>query len=126
YKITNGEYLEFVRAGAKPPHYWIEQDGRYLYRGMFEAIPLPLDWPVYVTHEEAQAYAFWKNKSLLTEEQFQRAAYGTPDGDDRRAFPWGSETPSFAHGNFDFHQWEPIAVTATPAGDSAFGVSQLV
>ena len=33
--------------------------GQWCYRGMFEEIPLPLDWPVYVTHDEAQAYARW-------------------------------------------------------------------
>ena len=27
YKVTNGEYLEFVRAGAKPPHFWTWQRG---------------------------------------------------------------------------------------------------
>ena len=27
YKVTNGEYLEFVRAGAKPPHFWKWQRG---------------------------------------------------------------------------------------------------
>jgi gamma-glutamyl hercynylcysteine S-oxide synthase len=126
YKITNGEYLEFVRAGAKMPHYWLEEDGRYLYRGMFEAVPLPLGWPVYVTHEEAQAFAAWKNKSLPIEAQFHRAAYGTHHGDDSREFPWGSEKPTFAHGNFDFHRWDPMPVAATEAGDSAFGVSQLM
>ena len=29
-------------------------------------------------------------------------------------------------GNFDFHHWDPVDVNATPAGDSASGVSQLV
>jgi len=34
--------------------------------------------------------------------------------------------PSPAHGNFDFDDSDPVDVDATPAGDSAFGVSQLV
>ena len=29
-------------------------------------------------------------------------------------------------GNFDFARWDPIPVSASPGGDSAFGVSQLV
>lgn len=126
YKVTNGEYLDFVRAGAKPPHFWLEQNGRYLYRGMFHALPLPLDWPVYVTHEEAQSFAVWKNKALPTEAQFHRAAYGMGEGEDGRPFPWGYDPPSFTHGNFDFHRWDPLPVTSSAAGDSPLGVSQLL
>ena len=29
YKVTNGEYLEFVRAGAKPPHFWTWGEGQW-------------------------------------------------------------------------------------------------
>ena len=63
--------------------------------------------------------------SLPTEAQFHRAAYGTPQGA-QRAYPWGSHEPAASHGNFDFHCWDPAPVTAHPAGDSAFGVSQLL
>src|SRR5579862_9279591 len=75
HKITNGEYLEFVKAGAAAPHFWTCRDGQWCYRGMFEDIPLPLDWPVYVSHDQAQTYARWKGRSLPTEAQFHRAAY---------------------------------------------------
>jgi iron(II)-dependent oxidoreductase len=34
--------------------------------------------------------------------------------------------PGTEHGNFDFRYPDLLPVTATPAGDSAFGVSQLV
>ena len=44
---------------------------------MFEEIPLPLDWPVYVSHAEASAYATWAGKRLPTEAEWHRAAYGT-------------------------------------------------
>ena len=37
-----------------------------------------MDWPVYVTHEEATAFAAWTGKRLPTEAEFHRAAYGTP------------------------------------------------
>jgi gamma-glutamyl hercynylcysteine S-oxide synthase len=57
YKVTNGEYLEFVRDGAAPPFFWLDRAGEWRYRGMFEDIALPLDAPVYVTHDEAEAYA---------------------------------------------------------------------
>ncbi len=124
YKVTNGEYLELVRAGQKPPHFWHRRGSEWFYRGMFGDIPLPLNAPVYVTYAEASAYARWVGKALPTEEQFHRAAFGTPSGEER-AYPWGDAPPEAAHGNFDFHRWDPVDVHATPAGDSAFGVSQL-
>ena len=58
FKISNGEYLEYLRftgKAAHPPHFWIQRDGRWFLRAMFGEIPLPLDWPVYVTHQEASA-----------------------------------------------------------------------
>ena len=53
-----------------------------MYRTMFGDIQLPLDWPVYVSHAEATAYAKWLGRKLPSEEQFHRAAYGTSE--DRR------------------------------------------
>ena len=43
-----------------------------------------------------------------------------------RDYPWGDQPPEARYGNFDFHAWDPVDVDANPAGDSAFGVSQLV
>jgi gamma-glutamyl hercynylcysteine S-oxide synthase len=124
-KITNREYLDFVKQGAKAPHYWTRRNGDWLLRSMFESIPLPLDWPVFVTHREAVEYAQWKGKQLPTEAQFHRAAYGTKSGVER-PYPWGEEEPDARHGNFDFYRWDPCSVSATPAGDSYYGVAQLV
>ena len=125
YKVTNGNYLDFVRDGAKPPHFWIERDGKWIYRGMFAEFPLPADAPVFVTYAEASAYARWAGKALPTEAQFHRAAFGTPLGDERE-HPWGDAAPDVTRGNYDFHSWDPADVNRNPAGDSAFGVSQLV
>jgi len=125
YKVTNGDYLEFVKAGAAAPHFWISRGGEWFYRGMFGEIPLPLNAPVYVTYAEAAAYANWVGNALPSEAQFHRAAFGSPAGEER-AYPWGSAAPDNARGNFDFHHWDPVDVDANPAGDSAFGVSQLV
>src|SRR5262249_1973079 len=38
-KISNGEYLEFVRAGAAAPHFWSCRNGRWMLRAMFGEIP---------------------------------------------------------------------------------------
>ena len=124
-KVTNGDFLKFVQAGAAPPHFWTERGGEWLYRGMFSEIPLPLNAPVYVTHRQAMAYARWAGKDLPTEAQFHRAAFETSE-DFEHLYPWGMAVPDAARGNFDFYHWDPIDVDATPAGDSAFGVSQLV
>ena len=126
YKVTNGEYLEFVRAGAKPPHFWTWDEGQWWWRAMSGDVPLPMDWPVYVTHEEASAFAAWTGKRLPTEAEFHRAAYGTVRGEEERSYPWGDDQPDSWRGNFGGNRWDPIPVTATPLGDSAFGISQLV
>lgn len=118
YSVSNGEYLRFVQDGAKRPHFWTDD---FRYRGMLEEIPLPLNWPVYVTQSEAAAYARWAGKSLLTEEQFHRAAYADDD-----LYPWGNAAPTAQHGNFDFRRWDPEPVDTSPAGASRAGVHQLV
>jgi formylglycine-generating enzyme required for sulfatase activity len=107
------------------PHFWSRRNGELFYRGMFHEFPLPLDWPVYVTQEQASSYAQWIDARLPTEEEFHRAAYATPSGETRQ-YPWGDAAPDASRGNFDFQRWDPESVRATPGGDSAFGVSQLV
>src|SRR5262249_37838697 len=92
---------------------------------MFADVPLPLAWPVYVSHAEAQAYARWAGKSLPSEAQFHRAAYGAPDGTERE-YPWGQQLPDATRGNFNFTSWTPTRVDSFPRGVSAFGVWDLV
>ncbi len=125
FPVTNGEYLRFVKQGAPMPHFWHSTNGQLFYRGMFEDISLPLDWPVSVTQLEAQAYAEFTGKGLMSEAQFHRAAYANPFGQ-TRDFPWGAAAPSPDFGNFDCNYWNPQSVYSSPAGDSALGVSQLV
>jgi gamma-glutamyl hercynylcysteine S-oxide synthase len=116
YKVTNGQYLSFVKAGAAPPQFWVSRPEGWFYRGMFQELPLPLDWPVYVTYEQASAYAAWAGKRLLTEAEYQRAAFG--DG--------GRASPNLdpARDNFDFHEWDPVPVTSSQP--NRFGAVQLV
>jgi formylglycine-generating enzyme required for sulfatase activity len=125
HNVTNGEYLRFVEEGGTPSFFWRRDGNGWMLRTMFAEMPLPADWPAYVTHAQAAAYAQWAGKRLPTEAEIQRAAYGTPEGDEQE-YPWGSETPRAAQGNLNFQSWDPITVTANPAGDSAFGVSQLL
>jgi ergothioneine biosynthesis protein EgtB len=143
-KVTNGEFLQFLRAGGyesrelwtdaawnwiqaegiRHPKFWVKRDGSWFCRAMFAEVPLPADWPVYVSHAEAAAYARWKGSALPTEAQWHRAAFGTPQGWERD-YPWGDQPPAASHGNFDFHRWDAAPVHAHPGGASAFGVADL-
>ena len=145
HKVTNGEFLRFVRERGYDdqrlwddadwawikrhnighPHLWFMREGQWFYRAMFEEIELPLDWPVYVSHAEAAAYARFAGKSLPTEAQFHRAAYGTQEGTER-AYPWGDAPPDAGRGNFDFQRWDPVAVGSYPDGQSAFGLDDML
>jgi gamma-glutamyl hercynylcysteine S-oxide synthase len=129
YMVTNGVYRRFIEAGGyRERAWWTDKDwawkeheqvehpagwsrsngsGEWMLRTMFDEIALPLDWPVYVSHAEASAYARWAGKALPTEAQWQRAAHGAPQA---------------TVGNFDFRSWDPQAVDAHPENVSAFGV----
>ncbi len=145
YMTTNGQFLDFLAdggyekrelwsdtdwewkstGGISCPVFWCKKDGAWFYRGMFEEVRLPLDWPVYVSHAEASAYARWVGKRLPTEEQWQRAAYGSVAGA-QRYYPWGEEAPAADRGNFDLASWDPMPVNAHPRGQSAFGVEGML
>jgi formylglycine-generating enzyme required for sulfatase activity len=126
HSVTNAEYLPCVEAGhVAPPVFWVRQDGQWLWRGMFENIPLPPAWPAYVSQKDAAIYAASKGRRLMTEAEFHRAAYGTPSGEERQ-YPWGPENPERARGQFDFAGWEPVPAGSRPRGASAWGVHDLV
>jgi iron(II)-dependent oxidoreductase len=147
--VTNARFLEFVEAGGyRQPRWWRPEDwkwvqserlehplfweqaigmpGRWFWRGMFELIPLPLSWPVYVSHAEAAAFARWRGARLPTEAEYQRAAFGEDRPNGGRAHPWGDARPADAHGVFDFSSWDPQPAGSHPAGASAWGVEDLV
>lgn len=143
--VSNGDFLRFIEAGGyenralwtdedwnwkqqdgvSHPAFWKRDGNLWMYRAMFGEIRLPLDWPVYASHAEASAYARWLGRSLPSEAQYHRAAYGTRDAAER-SYPWGEEAPSELNGNFDFHEWDPSPVGSHPEGASAFGVQDLV
>jgi iron(II)-dependent oxidoreductase len=144
HNVTNARFLEFVDGGGydqdrwwapgdwawireqgiRHPLFWERADGRWHWRGMFELMPLPLSWPVYVSHAEAAAYARWRGGRLPTEAEYQRAAYGSAAGE--RRYPWGDLDPGDAHGVFDFSSWEPQPAGTHPRGSSAWGVEDLI
>jgi len=145
HDTTNAAFLEFVEAGGytdsrwwRPedwtwierervthPLFWERHDGAWQWRGMFDLIPLPLAWPVYVSFAEAAAFARWRGARLPTEAEFQRAAFGTLGGIER-SHPWGDAEPESEHGVFDFRSWDPQPAGTHPAGRSAWGADDLV
>ena len=126
HNVTNRDYLRFVEeTGAAAPHFWTSQPDGWYWRGMFELLPLPLDWPVFVTQEQADAFARWKGGRVPTEAEYHRAAFGTPSGEER-SFPWGEEAPDPSRGNFGFQRWDPAPIGSFPKGTSAWGVHDLV
>jgi iron(II)-dependent oxidoreductase len=145
HDTTNAAYLEFVEAGGyrdarwwrdedwawirresvRHPAFWEQVDGAWHWRGMFDSLPLPLSWPVYVSHAEAHAYARWCGAALPSEAQFQRACYGS-ERSESRPYPWGEEPPTALRGVFDFESWDPQPAGCHPAGRSAWGIEDLV
>lgn len=145
HDVTNAAFLAFVEAGGyrderwwsaadwawrvesrlDHPAFWEHEAGAWFWRGMFARLPLPLAWPVYVSHAEAMAYACWSAGRLPTEAEFHRAAFGAGDAAERR-HPWGAAAPTNAHGVFDFASWDPQPAGSHPAGDSASGFADLV
>jgi ergothioneine biosynthesis protein EgtB len=129
YKVTNGQFLKFLeeggydhrplwsesdwewksRCGIESPSFWVRRNGAWLYRSMLEEIPLPLDWPVYVSHAEASAYCRWAGKALPSEAQWHRAAQGAGSSAD-------NGKPS----------WDPWPVAECPSKPSVFGVEGMV
>jgi ergothioneine biosynthesis protein EgtB len=135
--VTNVQFLEFVNAGGysnrelwsdegwewvqaehvSHPAFWLPGNRppssdlhppTWHWRGMFSALPLLPDWPVYVSHAEASAYANWRGRRLMTEAQWHRAAEGA--------------TP----GHHDFAGFDPVPVGSHPGTASIHGVHDLI
>jgi ergothioneine biosynthesis protein EgtB len=125
--VTNAAFLAFVESGGyRDPQWWRDEDWEWVtaegithppfwlrdgddwsWRGMFESVPLPANWPVYVTWAEAHAYARWRGGRLPSEAEYLRAAHGTGPG------------------NCDFERWDPEPVGARPTSVSEVGVRDM-
>lgn len=145
HNVTNSQFMEFVddggyqdarwwrpedwawvqAEGLSHPTFWSLDKGQWRWRAMFESIDLPLSWPVFVSQAEATAFARWRGLRLPTEAEYQRAAFGSPDGVERR-YPWGNEAPTSRHGVFDFSSWDPEPAGSHIEGASAWGIEDLM
>ena len=121
FELTNGRYLEFVKA----THHRIPQNPKNATRNLWEGETIAeslIDRPVInVDWADAQAYCQWAGKRLPTEAEWEKAAKGTAD----RRFPWGNVEPTNKHLNFN-QQWigekTLMPVGSYELGKSPFGV----
>ena len=74
---------------------------------------------VYVSYQDAKAYADWTGKRLPTEQEWQYSAQGSSF----RKWPWGD---TFDASRCNFNVYHTTAVDAFPEGISPFGVMDLV
>ncbi len=114
YPVTNAQYQRFVQdTGHTPPQDW--RDDRYPeHRG---------DHPVvWVTYEDAAAYARYMGARLPTFQEWQYAARGTDD----RLFPWGSEIDKPRCNTAELGAGTTTPVVAFREGASPFGCYDMV
>lgn len=125
FEVTNGRYLEFVKATGHRVPQNPTNPTRNLWQG--DAITDSLvDRPVInVDWYDAEAYCKWAGKRLPTEAEWEKAAKGTSD----RRFPWGNVEPTAKHLNFN-QRWigekTLMPVGSYEAGKSPFGVYDIV
>lgn len=147
--VTNQDYLAFVNDGAySNPELWAKSDWEWVQhanvtgslfwhrspdagttslRRMFVDVPMfdgsnvadggdgAAASPVTVSQAEAAAYCRWAGGSLPSEAQWIRAAQGAAGA---------GGTPG-VHGSWDFWAWGTSPAGSFPAGDSAWGVSDM-
>jgi len=117
YPVTNEEYLNFIRETR-----YIPDDTTNYLRHWERGMPVSGQerYPVvYVSLEDAMAYAQWAGKRLPQEAEWQLAAQGT----DGRQWPWGNEFHATKCNNAF---GRPTPVDAFPKGESPYGVADLV
>lgn len=101
FPVTNAQYQEFIKASKYLP----SDTANYLKHWNNGQFPAGQEnYPVvYVSYEDAKAYARWAGKRLPTEIEWQYAAQ-TPDA---RAWPWSNDTKHI------YRETEPVTNSLT-------------
>jgi formylglycine-generating enzyme required for sulfatase activity len=120
FEVTNGRYLEFVKATGHRVPQNPKNPTRNLWQGDTITDSLADRPVVNVDWFDAEAYCRWAGKRLPTEAEWEKAAKGTSD----RRFPWGNVEPTAKHLNFN-QPWigerTLMPVGSYEAGKSPFG-----
>ncbi len=116
YPVTNKQYARFI----KQTNYQPEDTTNYLKHWIKGKYPDELaDHPVvYVSLEDARAYAVWAGKRLPTEKEWQYAVQGGKG----YIWPWGNEYDSAL---CNHHVGYTTAVDEYPQGVNEFGLYDL-
>jgi iron(II)-dependent oxidoreductase len=144
--VSNAEFLAFVEDGgyrrqefwsdegwrwrasvnADHPVYWRQADGKWQRRVFDQWVSFEPTLPVlHVNWFEADAYCRWAGRRLPTEAEWEMTASLDASGS-KRSFPWGDEAPTPERANLDWLAGGLLPVDALPAGDSEFGVRQMI
>src|SRR5262249_5771105 len=148
--VTNAEYLRFVEdggyeraefwdkegwswrdgLGALHPMYWRKSAHGWEQRRFDLFVPFGTDEPVsHASWHEAQDYCHWDGRRLRTEAEWEFAAStrrGASSGAPKRPYPWGDDPPTPSRANIDLGHTGAVPVDAFPAGDSPWGVRQML
>jgi ergothioneine biosynthesis protein EgtB len=148
--VSNGDFLEFIRAGGyqnyrwwfsegwevatrehwAAPLYWELHDGEWLLRDFSGLHPVAskADEPLsHVSYYEASAFAKWAGKRLPTEAEWEKAACPGADKTKWQFFPWGDDLVDTAKANlFENGLWGLAPIGAFSAGQNVYGCHQMI
>jgi ergothioneine biosynthesis protein EgtB len=148
--VSNGDYLEFIKAGGYQdfrwwhsagwehvnseswlaPMYWENLNGEWMIRdfaGLHRVADKLNDPVTHVSFLEASAYAKWAGKRLPTEAEWEKAASFSPALNRKQEFPWGDTPPDERRGNlFENGLWGVAPIGSYPDGKSVYGCRQMI
>ncbi|MFC2085170.1 formylglycine-generating enzyme family protein, partial [Bacteroidota bacterium] len=118
YPVTNRQFKQFIDESSYEPQdvnnflkHWV--NGSYLPDQEYHPV-------VYVSIEDARAYADWAKKRLPTQIEWQYAAQA---GDSSMIYPWGAELDS-TKCNYGIGETTPI--NQFPEGENELGIADLI